>query len=160
MAESSTTSGVAPIPTNAPQNVGQNTGDDVSPIYVFSSGLIQISGISTLFGGSAVEEQAIGFKAAAGFAWAPMSCFGILKIVRVCIAGAVSDYWRDILGLRNAIIDDAVGFTLWTDATKPQKPSSFIEKKFGIRMDFQSGNKERAASQRTLPTNIVSFYRR
>jgi hypothetical protein len=89
-----------------------------------------------------------------------MSCFGILKIVRVCIAGAVSDSWRDILGLRNAIIDDAVGFTLWTDATKPQKPSSFIEKKLGIRMDFQSGNKERAASQRTLPTNTVSFYRR
>jgi hypothetical protein len=157
MTETSTTSSIASNPTNIQQNTGQYTADNVSPIYAFSSGLVQISGISTLFGGTAVEEQAVGFRGAAGFAWAPVSCFGVLKIVRVCVAGAVSDSWRDIIGLRNTVIDDAFGFTLWTDATKPPKPASFMEKKLGLRMDFPDGNEKRPVSHCTWLTNMLSF---
>lgn len=97
---------------------GENYG--AAPIYTFSSGLVQITGISTLVGGNGLAEMCLGLKAAPGLAWSSVSCFGILQVVRAFVAGAIpKDTWRDVIGLRTAAVDDALGFNFWTDVEKP-----------------------------------------
>lgn len=100
----------------APPSVPASDG-----IFSFSSGLVQITGLSTLVGGSGLEELSLGLKAAPGLAWSAVSCLGMLKVVRACVAaGVVPDHtWRDVLGLRTSTVDDALGFGFWTDVTKP-----------------------------------------
>jgi hypothetical protein len=96
------------------------TGGSSDPIFTFSSGLVQISGLSTLVGGGRLEELSLGLKAAPGLAWSAVSCFGVLKVVRAFAAGVVpDDAWRDVLGLRTATVDAALGFNFWTDVEKP-----------------------------------------
>lgn len=91
-----------------------------APIHTISAGLVQISGIASLIGGNGLSEQSLGLKAAPGFAWSSMSCFGILKAVRAFVAGAIgNDTWREILGLRAEAVDDALGFGFWTEVDKP-----------------------------------------
>lgn len=126
------------------------SGNEGNPIRVFSAGLVQITGIATLFGGSSVEELAIGLKAAPGLPWASMSCFGILKIVKVLLAGVASDRWRHLLGMRSAIVDDARGFALWTKAALPHVSLpgiGFVEQKLGLSLDVaQSGKRAHCLS--------------
>ena len=82
---------------------------NVGAISTFSTGLVQISGLATVIGGHSLEELSIGLKAASGLAWAPISTFGLLKAMKMWIAGAVPNSLRDVLGLRSAVIDDAIG---------------------------------------------------
>ncbi len=142
-------------PTSAPtagssRDFGVTSGD---PVSTFSTGLIQISGMSTLIGGTGLEELSIGLKAASGLAWAPICIFGILKVVKVWAAGVVPGIWRTILGLRSSAVDDALGFMRWTDTNRPPefvrwteatRPSVFMrqrdEERLGLHVEFACGN--------------------
>jgi hypothetical protein len=117
MSTSTPTSSGLPLATPpTSDNQGGST-----PIYTFSSGLVQISGIASLFGGDGLSEMSIGLKAAPGLAWSSISCFGILKVVRGFLACSVpKDAWRDVLGLRTAVTDEALGFSVWSDIGSPQ----------------------------------------
>lgn len=79
-------------------------------ITTFGAGLVQISSLSTLIGGRSVDEFSIGLIGASGLAWAPVTTFGLLKAMKVWIAGVVPSSFRDVLGLRSAVVDDAIGF--------------------------------------------------
>jgi hypothetical protein len=126
------------------------SGDAISSL---STGLVQISGLSTVIGGNGLEELSIGLKAAPGLVWAPICTFGLLKVVKVWIAGAIPNAWRNILGLRSGIVDEAIGFMRWTETNKPpgfmqwtksNRPSVFMRQReggrVGLHMDYSSGN--------------------
>jgi len=116
-----------------------------TPIYTFSSGLVQISGIASLLGGDGLSEMAIGLKAAPGLAWASISCFGILKVVRAFLAGSIpKDTWRDALGLRTGIADEALGFGVWSDVSSPK---TSVAARNTVRLAMQQ-RESRLAEQR------------
>ncbi|KAK0620988.1 hypothetical protein B0T14DRAFT_522527 [Immersiella caudata] len=149
MPTSTAATGSAPT-TALEDNVGGST-----PIYTFSSGLVQISGLAGLVGGNGLGELSLGLKAASGFAWSPISCFGILKVVQAFVAGSIAnDTWRDVLGLRTGVVDDALGFGFWTSIDKPtasgtpkssvrsamqQRGARLAEERVGICLDVPDG---------------------
>jgi hypothetical protein len=128
---------------------GDNVPDGTA-ITIFSSGLVQISSLSTIIGGHSLDELSIGLKGASGLAWTPVSTFGLLKAMKLWIAGVVPSSFRDVLGLRSAVVDDAIGFKLWRDTNKPPRykqsintPSVFAgpqdSSKFGLHLDYPFG---------------------
>jgi hypothetical protein len=76
------------------------------------NGLIEIAALTALIGSSTAESLTLGNRGAAGLAWAAMSTFGALSVVKGCIAGATPDWLRETLGVRNANTDSAVGLSL------------------------------------------------
>ena len=78
----------------------------------FSGGLVEIAALTTLIGSAAAEALVLGDRGGAGLAWAGMSAFGILSLVKGCVAGAVPDWLRATLGVRDSIVDGALGMRL------------------------------------------------
>jgi hypothetical protein len=73
------------------------------------TGLIEIAALTTLIGSSSAESLILGDRGGAGVAWASMSAFGSLSIVKGCIAGASPDWLRQTLGVRSPASDAATG---------------------------------------------------
>lgn len=76
------------------------------------SGLIEIAALTALVGSATAESLTLGNKGAAGLAWAAMSTFGALSVVKACVAGATPGWLRETLGVRNAATDSAIGLSL------------------------------------------------
>ncbi|KAI1100413.1 hypothetical protein F4804DRAFT_47293 [Jackrogersella minutella] len=74
-----------------------------------SSGLVEISTTATLIGAPIAEALVHGLKGSGGLAWAPMSSFGSVHVIKACLAAAVPDWARESIGLRNQHVDDALG---------------------------------------------------
>jgi hypothetical protein len=74
-------------------------------------GLVEISAVSTIIGAPVAEALMHGHKAAPGLAWSPTSFFGLIHILKACIAIAIPDWARESAGLRNALVDEAIGVT-------------------------------------------------
>jgi hypothetical protein len=78
----------------------------------FSGGLVEITALTTLIGSSTAMSLVLGERGGVGLAVAAMSAFGILSIVKACIAGASPDWLRASLGVRDAISDAVLGVML------------------------------------------------
>jgi hypothetical protein len=105
-------------------------------------------------GGNGLAEMSLGLKAAPGFAWSSVSCFGILKAVRAFVAGAVpNDIWRDVLGLRTGTGDDALGFGFWTDVGRPVAGGTV---KSSLRSAMQQRGARLAAERRGIWLGVPS----
>ena len=76
------------------------------------SGLIEIAALTALIGSATAESLTLGNKGAAGLAWAAMSTFGALSVVKACVAGATPGWLRETLGVRNDATDSAIGLSL------------------------------------------------
>lgn len=78
----------------------------------FSGGLVEIAALTTLIGSSTATALVLGDRGGPGLAWAAMSAFGILSLVKGCVAGAAPDWLRATLGVRDSIVDAALGMRL------------------------------------------------
>jgi hypothetical protein len=76
------------------------------------NGLIEIAALTALIGSATAESLTLGNKGAAGLAWAAMSTFGALSVVKACVAGATPGWLRETLGVRNDATDSAIGLSL------------------------------------------------
>lgn len=80
--------------------------------FNIGSGLLEISALTTLIGSATGEALILGNRGAAGLAWASLSAFGSLSIVKGCVSGASSGWIREILLVRSKWSDMAVGMEL------------------------------------------------
>lgn len=71
-------------------------------------GLIGIGALSTMLGSSAAESLTFGSRRAAGLAWASISTFGSLSVIKACIAAATPGWLRETLGVQNSAADSSV----------------------------------------------------
>lgn len=78
----------------------------ISPI---GGGVIQIAALTALIGSSTAESLMLGNKGAAGLAWATMSMFGILSVIKDCVAAATLAWLRETLGVRSRGTDATLG---------------------------------------------------
>ncbi|KAH8906786.1 hypothetical protein BR93DRAFT_632607 [Coniochaeta sp. PMI_546] len=78
----------------------------------FAGGMVEIAALTTLIGSSTAASLVLGNRGGAGLVWAAMSAFGILSIVKECIAGASPDWLRATLGVRDNVVDAALGLRL------------------------------------------------
>lgn len=65
------------------------------------TGLVEIAALTALIGSDTSASLVIGDKGAPGLAWAAMSTFGILSVIKSCIAGAAPDWLRETMGVRS-----------------------------------------------------------
>jgi hypothetical protein len=91
------------------QVVAGNTGSLTS---TFGNGFIDIAALTTVIGSSMAESLVLGDRGFGGLAWAAMSTFGALFVIKVCITGASESWLRETLGVRNAISDGTLGMAL------------------------------------------------
>ncbi|KAL1836387.1 hypothetical protein VTJ49DRAFT_5225 [Mycothermus thermophilus] len=144
-------------PNPTPPSANENATS--APISIFSSGLVQITGLSTLVGGRSLAEMCLGLKAAPGLVWSSVSCLGILQAVRAFVAGAIpSDVWRDVVGLRTGVVDDALGFCFWTDVTRPIAGKT-MQSKPGL-LDMRQGGERLAEERRGIWLGVKSEFGR
>ncbi|KAJ7648087.1 hypothetical protein FB45DRAFT_998920 [Roridomyces roridus] len=80
--------------------------------FNFSNNLVEVGALTALIGSSAAESLVLGNRGAAGVAWAATSSFGTISVVKACFCGANSGWLREILGVRTAASDSAVGLEL------------------------------------------------
>lgn len=91
-----------------------------------SGGLVEISTVATLIGAPIAEALVHGLRGAGGLAWAPMSSFGLLHVIKACLAAAVPDWARESIGLRNQHVDDALGLVF------PLRPTEAIKNRVDL----------------------------
>lgn len=80
------------------------------------SGLLEISALTAVIGSATAESLTLGNRGAAGLAWAAISIFGLLSVIKACIAAAAPSWLRESLGVRNDAADFAVGMSLDLDS--------------------------------------------
>jgi len=79
------------------------------PAPNFGSAFVWLSSLTTFIGSSVAESLILGNEGGAGVAWAAMSAFGLMNIVKTC-AGAASPGWmRTVIGARSENTDVALG---------------------------------------------------
>lgn len=77
-----------------------------------SSGLVEISALTAVVGSTTAESLILGNRGSAGVAWAAVSSFGIVSIIKACISAATPTVLREALGVRLPSVDDALGVIL------------------------------------------------
>ncbi|KAJ6551494.1 hypothetical protein B0H19DRAFT_171710 [Mycena capillaripes] len=87
----------------------------------FSNNPVEVGALTALVGSSAAEALVLGNRGPAGVAWATMSCFGTISVVRACFCGALSPWLRENLGIRTAASDAAVGLELVCDSRRSRR---------------------------------------
>ncbi|KAF9893958.1 hypothetical protein FE257_008929 [Aspergillus nanangensis] len=85
---------------------------EMAEVRKLGGSLVEISAVSTIIGAPIAEALIHGLKAACGIVWAPMSCFGVIHVVKACLAASAPDFMRESMGLRNQFVDDAIGVVL------------------------------------------------
>ena len=99
-------SAVAPNVTTSSQGQSKQFAQSIG------NGLVEITSLTALIGSSTAEKITLGNRGAPGLAWAGMSMFGCLSILRACLAASMPDWLRDTFGMRTATTDNALGFSL------------------------------------------------
>jgi len=119
----------------------------------FRSGFIEITALTTLIGSAAAESLILGDHGAAGVAWATMSAFGLVWIIRACISAAIPGWLRETIGVRTPGSDLVIGMEL--SSSSNSGGAAKIRKKYvvngplGIVID--SGEALRQVSFKTTP---------
>ena len=78
----------------------------------FGNGLIEIAALTTLIGSSTTGDLVLGNRGAAGLVWGSISAFGSSSVIKACASAASPGWLRQMLGLRTASSDKAVGLDL------------------------------------------------
>jgi hypothetical protein len=84
--------------------------------------------LTTLIGSAAAESLILGNHGAAGVAWATMSAFGLLWVVRACIAAVCPGWLRETIGVRTSDSDLALGMELASRSNS--RGAAIIRKKY------------------------------
>jgi hypothetical protein len=71
-----------------------------------------IAALTTLVGSSAAESLLLGDRGFGGLAWAAISAFGALFVIKACVTGASASWLGVTLGVRNVVSDEALGTAL------------------------------------------------
>ena len=79
------------------------------PIPNFGNAFVEISALTTFIGSSVAESLILGNEGGAGVAWATMSAFGLMDIVKTCVGAASPGWLRTVIGARSENTDEAVG---------------------------------------------------
>ena len=79
---------------------------------LFSATFPEIAAITTLVGSTTAESLILGSKGASGLPWATMSMFGIMSVIKACIAASTPNWMKDALGVRNDVVEEVVGLSL------------------------------------------------
>jgi len=82
------------------------------PNLSFGNGLIEIAALTTLIGSSTAGDLILGSSGAAGLVWGTISAFGSSSVIKACASAASPGSLRQMLGLRTASSDSAVGMDL------------------------------------------------
>ena len=83
-----------------------------------SSGLVEISALTAVVGSATAESLILGNRGSAGVAWAAISIFGLVSIIKACISAATPTVLREALGVRIPSVDDALGVFLPLNAQR------------------------------------------
>jgi hypothetical protein len=65
----------------------------------FGNVFVDIAVLTTVIGSSAAESLVLGDRGFGGLAWAAISAFGALFVIKACIAGACPSWLRETLGV-------------------------------------------------------------
>ena len=79
------------------------------PIPNFGNAFVELSALTTFIGSSVAESLILGNEGGAGVAWAAMSAFGLMDIVKTCVGAASPGWLRTVIGARSENTDVAVG---------------------------------------------------
>ncbi|KIJ47954.1 hypothetical protein M422DRAFT_248096 [Sphaerobolus stellatus SS14] len=75
-------------------------------------------------------------RGVAGMAWAPMSAFGTVGIIRACFSGATNGWLRETLSLRTPTSDAAIGMDLeLMDSPRASKVRKHMDHPLGVICD-------------------------
>jgi hypothetical protein len=80
------------------------------------SGLLEVSALAAVIGSATAESLALGNRGAAGLAWATMSIFGLVSVIKACIGAITPCSLRESLGVQNKASDAAVGISFDLDS--------------------------------------------
>ena len=102
----------------------------------FTGSLVDVTALTALIGSSTAESLMLGNKGAAGLVWATMSMFGVISIVRACIAATTPGWLRGTLGLRSSETDGAVGWSLELQTSR--KSRNLLGSAIGIACEVRT----------------------
>ena len=75
----------------------------------FGNAFVELSVLTTFISSSVAESLILGNEGAAGVAWAAMSAFGLMNVVKTCVGAASAGWLRTVIGARSENTDVAVG---------------------------------------------------
>lgn len=88
------------------------TATSLLPTLNFGNGLVEIAALTTLVGSSTAGDLILGNRGAAGLVWGSITAFGTSSVIKACASAASPGWLRQMLGLRTASSDKAVGMDL------------------------------------------------
>jgi hypothetical protein len=88
------------------------TATPLFPNLNFGNGLIEIAALTTLIGSSTAGDLVLGNRGAAGLVWGSISAFGSSSVIKACASAASSGWLIQMLVLRTASSDKALGMDL------------------------------------------------
>lgn len=112
----------------------------MSAVQKVGGGLVEISAVATIIGAPIAEALMHGLKGACGMVWAPVSCFGQIHVAKACLSASVPDWLREAMGLRNGVVDKAIGVMLPIDQAKQSKNRVDLGDACAIRVASQRSN--------------------
>jgi hypothetical protein len=98
------------VPSIGNQSI--TSGSEAGVAESIGTGFVEITSLTALIGSSTAEQLTLGNRGAAGLAWAGMSMFGSLSVLKACLAALMPDWLRKTFGLRSATTDTAIGCSL------------------------------------------------
>lgn len=103
-----------------------------SGVFKVGSGLIEIAALTALVGSSTAQSLMLGNRGAVGLVWAAMSMFGVLSMIKACLAAAIPAWLRDTLGVRGVEADEALGLSLTLEKEEFKARNSVARDTVGI----------------------------
>ncbi|KAL0566052.1 hypothetical protein V5O48_015960 [Marasmius crinis-equi] len=92
--------------------MGDSEDTSAFPTINFGNGLVEIAALTTLIGSSTAGDLVLGNGGAAGLVWGSISAFGSSSVIKACASAGSPGWLRQMLGLRTAFSDRAVGMDL------------------------------------------------
>jgi hypothetical protein len=98
-----------PAPLGSPEtpNIQQT-----NTAFSIGNGIVEIAALTALVGSTTAESLILGDRGAAGMAWAAMSSFGSLFLMKASLAAATPESLRETIGVGNERSNAAVGLNV------------------------------------------------
>ncbi|KAI9791236.1 MAG: hypothetical protein M1816_004228 [Peltula sp. TS41687] len=123
------------------------------------SGLIEIAALTALVGSSTAQSLMLGNRGAVGLVWAAMSMFGVLSMIKACLAASIPAWLRDTLGVRGVEADDALGLSLMLEKEEFKARNSIARDTVGLVSEIQKEvNAKSASDDGPLQTASYDIY--
>ena len=92
-----------------PPSTEAHLGSSLFPFPTPDFGNAGLWALTAFIGSSVAESLILGNEGGAGVAWAAMSAFGLMDIVKTCVGAASPGWFRTVIGARSENTDVAVG---------------------------------------------------